>query len=142
MMKALHRGFTLIELMIVVAIIGILAAIAIPAYQDYIRKARFADVLSVSEGYKTTIALCVNESGTRSGCNDGTQGIAPGITAQQGHIATLTVTDGVITGTATAAGGGHTSILTPTVNAASGVGQSITWVNSGSCTSVNYCKAN
>ncbi len=59
-MKAqMQKGFTLIELMIVVAIIGILAAIALPAYNDYTQKARFAEVMSVGEGYKTSVAQCI-----------------------------------------------------------------------------------
>jgi type IV pilus assembly protein PilA len=55
-MKALQKGFTLIELMIVVAIIGILAAVALPAYQDYTVRAKVSEVVLAASGFKTSIA--------------------------------------------------------------------------------------
>ena len=66
-MKNVQKGFTLIELMIVVAIIGILAAVAIPAYQNYVKKAKFAEVISMTGGYKTAVELCYNETGVAVG---------------------------------------------------------------------------
>ena len=66
-MKQLQKGFTLIELMIVVAIIGILAAVAIPAYQDYIAKAQATEAFTLIGGLKTPIAEAMSADAT-TGC--------------------------------------------------------------------------
>jgi type IV pilus assembly protein PilA len=63
-MKSLQKGFTLIELMIVIAIIGILAAIAIPAYQNYIIRSQVTEGLSLADNYETAVAEFYQNNGT------------------------------------------------------------------------------
>mgnify|MGYP003385811280 CR=1 FL=1 len=75
-MKKMQKGFTLIELMIVVAIIGILAAIAIPAYTDYTVKAKLANAVTAIDAIKTQVALCGQEAGgVLTNCIAGSNGI-------------------------------------------------------------------
>ena len=80
MKKQAQAGFTLIELMIVVAIIGILAAVAIPAYSDYTLKAKLGSAMGVADGVKTAIGVCVQENGgNQTGCTPDAAGAAQGM---------------------------------------------------------------
>ena len=74
-----QAGFTLIELMIVVAIIGILAAVAIPAYSDYTLKAKIGSALSLADSVKTAIGVCVQENNKQAGCTPDAAGAALGM---------------------------------------------------------------
>ncbi|HEV6967728.1 pilin [Roseateles sp.] len=95
-----QQGFTLIELMIVVAIIGILAAVALPQYRTYTTRAKAANAITVADGFKTAVALCIQEKGgVATGCDSNTNGI-PDVSAFQATKevkAVTSVKDGVIT---------------------------------------------
>ena len=141
-MKQRHKkqsGFTLIELMITVAIVGILAAIAIPAYQDYLRRARYSDVVLATAPYKAAVAECVQDLDTLTGCSGGTNGIPANITVTEGAVASLTVTNGVINVTPTVQNGfvaTDTLTLTPALT----TGNRVTWTATGGAVTAGYVR--
>ncbi len=129
-----QKGFTLIELMIVVAIIGILAAIALPAYNDYTQRAQVAEAFTSTDGMKVAIAEFAQSNGAFPAATDITAGVGAPVTGKYSSAA-LTADTGVINVTMAAAGvagadiAGKIVILTPP--ALAGLSGSFTWV----CTS-------
>lgn len=113
-MKKMQQGFTLIELMIVVAIIGILAAIAIPAYQDYTVRARVTEGLSLAASYKTAVAENA-ANGTAFGSGVPAFVATPNVTGL-----TIAAANGEITITYAANAGGGTIVLAPRDGGAAG----------------------
>ena len=121
-MKRVQQGFTLIELMIVVAIIGILAAVALPAYQDYTTRAKVSEVIVMASPAKLAVAETSSSLGGLASITASSTGYAfPGATK---YVSAIAITDstGVVTATSIVPNAGGNIILTP-VEVAAGTGQ-------------------
>jgi len=136
-MKRVQQGFTLIELMIVVAIVGILAAIALPAYQDYIVRSKMSEAEAAVAACKTSVAeyLSTHSNAGLAAIDTANSGCS---TTQTQYVSGLTVTAGVILVSAANTGANATCglKLTPTI-ASADTGTISTWVgsNDAACTS-------
>ena len=132
-LKSLHHGFSLIELMIVVSLIGMLAMIAMPSYQGYMQRARFTEVISIANAFKTAVSLALQEGAPLNEITHGKHGI-PASPQSTKNLASLQVKNGIITATATALARAATYTLTPHPDGSS-------WKISGTCLTFGLCQA-
>ncbi|HIE8481582.1 TPA: pilin, partial [Neisseria gonorrhoeae] len=95
-MNTLQKGFTLIELMIVIAIVGILAAVALPAYQDYTARAQVSEAILLAEGQKSAVTEYYLNHGTWPKDNT-SAGVASPSDIKGKYVQSVTVTNGVVT---------------------------------------------
>lgn len=139
-MKKVQKGFTLIELMIVIAIVGILAAVALPAYQNYTKRAAYAEVIAAMSTAKVGVNECYQLTSLLTACDAGSNGVPADVTAvADGALASIETLNGVITATPNAYKGiaaTDTCLLTPTAD--SGNSAYLDWDYSGACVTNGY----
>lgn len=133
-----RTGFTLLELLIAIAIVAILASIAVPSYMHYTKKSQYSEIVQTADSLKAAVVQCAEKLSTTTGCSGGSNGIPPNITSGNGvgQVDTVSVTNGIIT-VAPAASNGFagtdTYILTPTYST-----NGITWTASGGACTKGY----
>ena len=125
-LRTVQKGFTLIELMIVVAIIGILAAIALPAYSDYTKRAKVTEVILAASSARTAIAETVSANGLSA-----MPATASVQTSASKYVTSVAYASGVITATAQATGDANIDGKTITLTGLADANSQVSWVCSG-----------
>src|SRR3989338_2543411 len=114
-----HCGFSLMELLIALVIVGILSAIAIPTYNNYTKRAHYSEIVLATQPYKMAVMECFVASGDLTKCQGGAEGIPMDVDQGNDAIKSIKINQGIITVTPNAKNGINetdTYILTPTVN--------------------------
>ena len=144
MMKK-QTGFTLIELMIVVAIVAILAAVALPAYKSYTQRAKFSEVIAASGPAKTAVEVCVQGyTGTAasvgSDCTDaGNSAVSNAVTTANVSAVEVSNANSTITITATGTAEVNSATYKLITSGAVSAGNRVQWTISGSCRTAGFC---
>ena len=133
-----QMGFTLLELLVVFAVIGVLASLAVPRLQSQVQKARFINVINSAAPVKAAIETCFQKKGVLASCTAGNNEIPADVGLIDGNNSVVVTANGVITAQGNVDNGfngvAQTYILTPTA-----VNGGLTWAVGGSCTASNYC---
>ena len=135
-------GFTLIELMIVIAIIGILAAVAIPAYSDYSNKAKFSEAVLVASKMKTDVSLAMQVNGGQLADYDSGLLNLPAVVGAVAGTHGVSVANGIIEIVWQTDGSdldGTTATLTPVGSPVAADARGVTWTLGGTCIAANWC---
>ena len=139
-----QTGFTLIELMIVVAIVAILAAIALPAYQKYTARSKFTEVITATSGVKQQVELCMYDKGfANAACANSTSGAGWALKAATDYATPYLVSIGITAGTitATASSGENLESATYILKPVSGAAGQVKWEidATATCKSKDLC---
>ena len=132
-----QAGFSLLEMLLVVALIGVIAAYAVPTYQSYMQNTRFMEVVQQTQAVRLSQAACLLQAGNNLSACDAFDELtldAPAATVNTTSVA-ITGNTGILTGTGTDAAGGYTYTLTPSFNDQN----QLQYAVGGSCVAAKAC---